>query len=150
MDLIEKLKKDKMASMRDHQSVRKSLLSILIAESINSSMQKSNSKEPSDEIVIATIKKQIASNQEVHGQLGEDRKEAAMILAEEIKIMGEYLPAQMSEEDIGNKISEFLSAVPEEARKKSLGKVMTWLKAEYNGMYDATIASKIAKGKCLV
>ena len=76
------------------------------------------------------------------------RMELAQQEAEEIAIIEEYLPQQMSDDDIAAAIDAVIDAVIEDAGAatlKDMGKVMAGLKEKHAGSMDFSMASAMVK-----
>ena len=85
-----------------------------------------------DELVVQTCKKFIASNMEVIKFKGGD-----VVLVEENAILESFLPAQLSE-DVLREIIATCGAI-------NIGEAMQYLKANHAGQYDGKRASVIVR-----
>lgn len=135
MTLIETIKNDQVQARKDRDTLRASLLTTLYSEA---SMVGKNSgnRQTTDEETVQIIKKFINNANEllkVH-----DSSDAKA----EIEILKSYLPQQMTLEQLQGTIDHYRSTHP----GVKLGEIMSWLKATYPGLYDAKVASQIAKG----
>ena len=74
------------------------------------------------------------------------RKDLADGEAEEIEIIKEFLPEQMSEDAVENAVSEVIS-VSEASSIKDMGQVMGILREKYPGRMDFGKASALVKAK---
>lgn len=129
MSLIEKIDADfKAAYMEsrnnDSAKDKKNFLGVLKTEVTK------ESKNPSDAYIISKIKSMIKSA-------------AATNSFNEIElgILEEYLPKQLTEDEISNIIKEFLT----DNSGANMGQIMTYLKNNYGGQYDGKTASTLAK-----
>ena len=103
-------------------------------------------KEVSDADILALLQKMVKSRQEsmeIYDTNG--RPELAQLEREEIAIIQEFLPKQMSEDEVKAAIA---AAVAETgaASIKDMGKVVGALKAKYTGQMDFAKASVAVKG----
>ena len=90
-------------------------------------------KVPSDDVVISKIKSMIKN------------AEATKSLTDyELNILSNYLPSQMTEDALKLVITTCIST-NNYSEIKDMGKVMGWLKSNYNGKYDGKTASNIIK-----
>lgn len=121
MTLKETIVNDKNTAMKNGESVAKLLLITTLGELDR------KSKTPSDEEVIAVVKK-MKTNCEECGNL------------EEAAILERYLPKMMSNEEIHSAIFNFCNETGI-TEKKDMGRVMGHLKATYPGLYDGKVAS---------
>jgi uncharacterized protein YqeY len=94
MSLQEKIKAELTVSMKARDVARTGAIRILIGE-----FQRQPEKELSDEQVIAIIKKLIKSERELLAASGEEKSDY-------ISVLEEYLPRQVSEEEIREWVSE--------------------------------------------
>ena len=62
----------------------------------------------------------------------------------ELNTINDYLPTQMTEEVLREKISDFITK-EELSTMKDMGKIMGYLKSDFEGAYDGKLASKITK-----
>jgi uncharacterized protein YqeY len=101
----------------------------------------------SDEQVLATLNKMIKQRRDSVTQFeAGNRPDLAAKEVEEIKVIQEYLPAQLSEAEIADAIA---AAITESgaASAKDMGKVMGVLKAKLAGKADMTVVSAKVKEK---
>lgn len=136
MSLIEKLEKDKLQAMKNKDSVKKSILSIAISDAVQASKREA-SGPVSDEQVFSALKK-IRKGSEENFERSKEQ-----IYANEMAIIDQYLPRQMSETELREVISNFLKTLPED--QKVIGSIMKYLTTNYKGLYDGRLASSIAK-----
>ncbi len=73
------------------------------------------------------------------------RQELADKEEAEIKIIENFLPQQMSEDEVGAVVKEAISSIGAEGMK-DMGKVMAELKTKYVGQMDFSKASALVKG----
>lgn len=104
-------------------------------------------KTVGDEDILAMLQKMVKSRQEsadIYAKAA--RPELAQQELEEIAIINEFLPTQMSEEEMKTAID---AAVAETgaASMKDMGKVVGALKAKYTGQMDFAKASAMVKAK---
>jgi uncharacterized protein YqeY len=99
-------------------------------------------KEPSDAECIAMIKKFI-KNAETTLELLQGKGIKNPKLEDEIEILQEYLPSQLSESHIKTLIANIVAGTHSE--ELTLKDVMAFFKKNYEGQYDGGTVSKIAK-----
>jgi uncharacterized protein YqeY len=131
--LIETLKTQRIQAMKDKQTVAKNLLTTLLGELEGKA--KRDNIDINDEMVVQTCKKFIASNEEVIAQT--TSTEAATKLKEENVILNNYLPKQLTEEQIGSIIKS--------SGATNVGDAMKFLKEQYAGQYDSRLAVSVYK-----
>jgi len=141
----EKILKDIMLSMKnknkDKLSVLRMVKGAIQLEEIN------KKKELDDNEVIAVISKQIKTRREsiVEFKKG-NRNDLVEQTEKEIEILNEYMPEQLSDEEIEKIILE----VFEEVRPQStsdMGKIMKSLTPKLTGKADMSMVSKLVKEK---
>lgn len=138
MNLYTELKNDAKTarlSGADHAK----LLTTLIGELETAQKRGASGAEVSDEDVIKTVKKFVKNIDETIAILADKDPERAYGLNAERNVLGEYLPKQMSNDELREFISEKIS------EGQNLGQVMGSLKKERAGLYDGKEASTIAK-----
>jgi hypothetical protein len=94
--------------------------------------------------LLAKMIKQREESEKIYADAG--RGELAKQEAEEIAIIREYLPKQLSDKDIEKAIADAI-AKSGAASIKDMGKVMAELKANYAGQMDFAKASALVKAK---
>jgi uncharacterized protein YqeY len=103
-------------------------------------------KTVSDEDIVVLLGKMVKSRQEsmdIYDKNG--RPELAQIEREEIAIISEFLPKQMSEDDVTAAIKAAIAETGATSLK-DMGKVVGALKAKYAGQFDVAKASGMVKG----
>lgn len=94
--------------------------------------------------LLAKMIKQREESEKIYADAG--RAELAQQEAEEIAIIREYLPKQLSDKDMEKAIAEAIAKTGA-ASVKDMGKVMAELKAKYAGQMDFAKASALVKAK---
>tara|TARA_B100001173_G_C15514062_1_gene348490 strand:- start:17 stop:418 length:402 start_codon:yes stop_codon:yes gene_type:complete len=127
MTLIEQINIDFITAYKAKEMVKKDFLGVLKSEVSR------ETKVPSDDVVISKIKSMIKN------------AEATKSLTDyELNILSNYLPSQMTEDALKLVITTCIST-NNYSEIKDMGKVMGWLKSNYNGKYDGKTASNIIK-----
>jgi uncharacterized protein YqeY len=111
------------------------ILTLLVGE-LETSLKREDKAvtEATDEAVVAVIKKLIKSNNEVIGLYGEV---GSAKFIRENKVLSDYLPKQMTEEE--------LTAALQNTLFSSVGEAIKSLSESFPGKFDKAVASKIAK-----
>lgn len=103
--------------------------------------------ELSDEEVIDVISKEIKSRKDSINEFKKGGREDLVEKTQsEIDILSEYLPKQLTEEELNAIIDKVFDEVKPES-SKDMGKVMKELKPQVNGKADMGLVSKIVKEK---
>lgn len=132
--LIEKVRKDMQDAKKSRETLKANLLSTLYSEMFT---QSKNGKEFTEEDELKIIRKFIKNADET---LGFDiSPEAKIKLTEEKKILGSYLPSQLTAEEI-EKIVKDLAA-----QGKTIKDIMPFFRENYSGRYDGKTVSDAVK-----
>lgn len=128
-------------AMLSHDTIRKNVLSLIIAEC--TSLVASKNVEITDDVILSLIKKSAKQHKDSIKQFEEGKRyDLATKESQELEILEEFLPKMMSEEETRKVILDILSSLGiEKFDKKMTGKVMSQLKNNQN--IDKTIAIKI-------
>jgi uncharacterized protein YqeY len=94
--------------------------------------------------LLAKMIKQREESQKIYAEAG--RSELAALEREEVAIIREFLPKQLSDEDMAKAIAEAVAETGA-ASVKDMGKVMAALKGRYAGQMDFSKASAAVKAK---
>ncbi|MFN3604761.1 MAG: GatB/YqeY domain-containing protein [Leptonema sp. (in: bacteria)] len=136
--LLEKLKKESLQSRKEKNEIKSNLLSTILSQ-VKLIAIDDGHREPKDQDVIQVVKKFLKNIEEniQLGQQGKLTKEALEQALKEKEILLEYLPKQLSEEE--------LKEIIRNSGAKNIGEAMKFLKENYSEQYDGKLASKIAK-----
>tara|TARA_R110001592_G_scaffold77586_1_gene233436 strand:+ start:7975 stop:8370 length:396 start_codon:yes stop_codon:yes gene_type:complete len=127
MKLIERISNDFTEAYKAKDMDKKNFLGVIKTEVTK------ESKTPEDSYIISKIKSMI-KNAEATNSLTDN----------ELSILNEYLPTQMTEETLKDAIKLLIDDY-ELSSLKEMGKVMTYLKNNFDGQYDGRMASTITK-----
>ena len=127
MNLIEMINADFMTAYKEKNMEKKDFLGVLKTEVTK------ETKTPDDMYVIGKIKSMI-KNAEATNSLSEN----------ELEILNSYLPKQLTEEELKEKISNIINDNGFSGGK-DMGKVMGLLKESFDGQYDGKMASQLVK-----
>jgi len=137
--LFEEIAKANMDALRNHDKVARSILSIVYGKFKNESINQGlNAKSLPDGDCLNIIKKTIKElDEEYEGYIKVGRQESADEIKKQKEIINKYLPQMMSEAEIRAEI--------EKLEDKKIPNVMKHFKANFNGLCDMGLVSKIAK-----
>ena len=137
--LIEDIKSASLVARKDKDEVAKNVLVTLLSEASNVGKMNGN-RQSTDQETLAVIKKFIKNSEETRNISLSGGRDTSVI-DKEIEILSRWVPVQMTETSI--------LAVLEDFKKKNqsakLGDAMKYLKEDFSGLYDAKIASTLAK-----
>jgi len=144
--MLQTIKNDIKAAMREKNNELKSILRMVMAKA-NDTAKADGDRDTSDADVMSAIQKQIKQNKDVIEIAKENGRDASKD-EKEVEILMNYLPQQMTEEEIQTLVEGIVSELPEDKRNnKGRGIVMGKLKP-YKDQLDMGKASQIA-GKLL-
>ena len=142
-DLKSLIKTQVTISMKDGDKFRTTVLRMILAE-----IQKIEIEEKSDldELQITSIlEKMIKQRNDAISQFEQaKRQELADKEKQEIEIIKEFLPEQMSDEEVTELVSKIISEVGAQDMK-DMGKVMGSLKPLISGKADTGVVSQLVK-----
>jgi uncharacterized protein YqeY len=141
MTLFEKIEQDSLSALLDADKAKRLLLSTLVGEA--GAIGKNNGNRPTtDAEVVKVIGKFIDSAKEM---LALDRSyESSEQAKYEIDVLSAYMPIpkrQLHDQELFNIVYHFF--VQEEKTKQLMGKIMKYLKYNYEGQYDGKTAQGI-------
>ena len=146
MTLKEKIQKDFLKYLKEKYEPGKSALNSLKAK-ITEAEKLNKNTEISESEIIKIVNKSIKQREEsakIYSDAG--RVELASNELLELNVLMDYMPAQMSEEEIKNAVSEILNNIPNTLPENArIGKTMGEFNKKYQGMADSSIVSKIIK-----
>lgn len=146
--LEQKLEQDLKAALLARDSARVTTLRGIKAVLLNVKVATGKREEGlADEEVLAQLAKQSKQRQEsadVYTQ-GGDKQRADAELAEKA-IIDEYLPAQLSEEELGKMIDEAIASLPEKS-PAAMGQVIGQVKKQAGASADGAVIARLVKEK---
>ncbi len=138
--LFDDLNKDYIAAYKARDIVKKDILSSIISKCKYKKVEKDSNGILTDEDVIKIIEKTIKElDEEIlsFSNAGDNYIERVNNLKAQKEIINNYMPKQLSEEEIKNLINDL--------EDKSLPNVMKYFKTNYQGKCNMGLVSKIAK-----
>lgn len=144
--MLERITKDMVDSMKSKDTLKLATLRMLKGaidlERINSKVE-----SLSDDDIIVVISKQIKTRKEsiIEFEKG-NRQDLVDKTNEEIKILSEYMPEQLSEEEITKIIDEAIKN-NNATSIKDMGSVMREVNPKLRGKADMSLVSNIIKSK---
>lgn len=145
MDLFEKFNKDMVTAMKEQDKERLTVLRMVKGamqlEHIN------NKKEMNEELLIDCVGKQIKMRNDSITEFEKgNRTDLIEKTKEEIKILNDYLPEQLSEDEVNSIIDEAFSKV-NPTSSKEMGLIMKEVTPKLKGKTDMKKVSEIIKSK---
>jgi uncharacterized protein len=127
MSLIEKISKDFMSAYKAKDMEKKNFLGVIKTEVTK------ETKTPEDSYVVGKLKSMIKNAQSTNS-----------LTEYELNIINDYLPTQMTEDVLRETIGNFITK-EDLSTMKDMGKIMGYLKSNFEGEYDGKLASTIIK-----
>lgn len=143
MDYTEKIKQDMYQAMKANEKVKANILRSLLASLKKKQIEDKNTL--SEEIFYTIVKKmakQLKESMEVYSEAG--RKELAETEKSELKIIQEYLPKQLSEQETLELIKTAITQISANSIS-DIGKVMSLVMQQGGGKVDGGIANRLSK-----
>lgn len=143
--MFEKITKDLTEAMKAKDTFRTSVLRMLKSALKNEEI---NKKSPlTDDEVLAIIKKQVKTRKDSMDEYASyNRMDLADSLQKEIDILNEYLPEELSDEELEKIVKETITKVKAESIKQ-MGIVIKTISSEYGARCDMAKVSKLVKEK---
>lgn len=143
--MFEKITKDLTEAMKAKDTFRTSVLRMLKSALKNEEI---NKKSPlTDDEVLAIIKKQVKTRKDSMNEYASyNRMDLADSLQKEIDIINEYLPEELSDEELEKIVKETITKVKAESIKQ-MGMVIKTISSEYGARCDMAKVSKLVKEK---
>ena len=143
MSLKEKLQEDLKSSMKNKDTVKKSVVT-LIRASIKQ-YEVDNRVELSDDEIIDLIAKQLKQRRDSLVEFKKANRDDLVSETEsEIEVLKEYLPQQLSEEELNEIVIATISEV-EATSMKDMGKIMSAIKPKVKGRADGKLINELVK-----
>jgi uncharacterized protein len=145
--MLEKDIKERLTqAMKSGDKIQVSELRMLISELKNKKIA-DGVKELDDEKVISVIQKIARKHKESIAQFKQgNRNDLVDKESEELAVLEEYLPEQLSEEEIEKIVSEVIQEVGATS-PKDMGKLMSALMPRLKGCADGRVVNEIVKKK---
>lgn len=146
MSLLNTIRQDQLASRKEGDKTRSTLLTTLLGEAAMVGKNDGN-RETTDSEVIQIVKKFIKNIDEtLKAMMDLDNLVLTndSVLTTEREILESYLPKQLDEQGIKDAVAAIVATLHEKS-PKMMGVVMKELKSKYDGQYDGKVASQIVK-----
>tara|TARA_B100000886_G_scaffold151517_1_gene103059 strand:+ start:5976 stop:6431 length:456 start_codon:yes stop_codon:yes gene_type:complete len=149
MEIVDKIDKSLTEALKNKDQDRTLTLRSIISQKKQKEIEKrtQDKKNITDEDMILILNKMVKQRREsieLYKQGG--RQDLVDKETNELKIIREYLPEQLSEEEIMKICDQSINNL-KASSLKDMGKVMGIIKSKYKGSVDLSIAGKILKDK---
>ena len=143
MTLKDKLMDDLKQSMKNKEQIRKSVV-ILIRSAIKQK-EVDERVEVSEEDVLAIISKQMKQRKDALEEFKKAQREDLILQTEqEIEILTQYLPKQLTDDELESIIQEIINQIGA-STMKDMGKIMGLATPKVQGRADGKRINEIAK-----
>ncbi len=143
--MVEKLKNDMIDAMKNKEKERLTVIRMVKAGMNQEHIDRK--REINDELLTEAVQRQIKMRKESITEFEKGgRNDLIEKTQEEIKILEEYLPEQLSLEEVNKAIDEIFALIKPEG-VKDMGKVMKEANAKLKGKTDMKTVSEIIRGK---
>lgn len=144
MTLQERLLSDYKEAMKAHDTLRKSTLNF--ARAAIKQVEVDTRKELTDEEIIPILSKQVKMRRDALAEFGEaGRQDLADAYKAEIEVLSEYLPEQLTEEEIQAIVAEAADTLGIEGGKQNMGKLMGAVMPKVKGLADGNTVKEIVE-----
>ena len=141
--LKEKLMEDLKISMREKNNIRKNTVQMVRAAILQ--VEKDKAIELTDSQILEIIAKEVKTKRDALGDFEKaGREDLISQTNEEIQVLSEYLPKQLTEEELEIKIKEIIEKVGATSIKE-IGIVMKEAKAEIGVAADGKMINEIVR-----
>jgi len=149
MEIVDKIDKSLTDALKNKDQDRTLTLRSIISQKKQKEIEKrtQDKKNITDDDMILILNKMVKQRREsieLYKQGG--RQDLVDKETKELKIIQEYLPEQLSEEEIKEICEQAINNL-KASSLKDMGKVMGIIKSKYKGSVDLSIAGKILKDK---
>lgn len=145
MSLQDRLMEDMKAAMKQRESGKLRLSVIRMSRAAVRNIEIDKHKTLSDDEVIEVLAKEVKQRKDsIEEYKKANRQDVVDTLNQEIDILMEYLPEQMSSEEIRQLVQEAISST-DATGPKDMGKVMGKLMPQVKGKADGKLVNQIVK-----
>ena len=139
MDLLTRLTEDMKSAMKARDSARLSVIRMLVSAVRYVGIDKGQMTD--DEVIKVLVKEAKKRRESITSFRDGGREEQAKQEEYELTVIDEYLPKQMSEEEVETKVKELLQN--KDVRSQNMGQVIGMVMKELGGQADGKLVAKI-------
>ncbi|MCH4207492.1 MAG: GatB/YqeY domain-containing protein [Solobacterium sp.] len=140
-ELLTQFRKENMQAMKDHDTLKKGVLSLLI--SAIALAEKESGKTLTREEELVFVQKELKQTEESLAETPASRQDLIDETNKKIEMLKGYLPRQLDEAEIKTAIETIMSEKNLEPVKKSQGPIMKEMMARYKGQTDGKLVNKV-------
>ena len=143
MSLKAKLQEDLKLAMKNKDTVKKSVVTLIRAEIKQREVD--TRTELGDDEIIDVITKQLKQRRDAKTEFAKASRDDLVQEAEaEIEVLMEYLPQQLSKEELNEIVKDTISEVGATSMK-DMGKIMAAIKPKTKGVADGKMINELVK-----
>ena len=139
--LLLQLRKENMQAMKEQDTVKKGVLSLVISAIALAEKEKGETLSEADELVY--VQKELKQTKDALASTPASREDLIDECNRKIAILESYLPKQLSADEIKDAIELIFSEKGLERSKKSQGVIMKEMMAKFKGQVDGKLVSKV-------
>ena len=140
-ELLLQLRKDNMKAMKEHDTLTKGVLILVISAIALAEKEAGHTLEKNDEL--AYIQREIKQTNETIESIPENREDLKEEAQKKLVLLSSYLPKQLTEEEIHQIIEGILQEKGLEPLKRNQGPVMREILDKYKGQTDGKTVNRI-------
>lgn len=140
-ELLLQLRKDNMKAMKEHDTLTKGVLSLVISAIALAEKEAGHTLEKNDEL--AYIQREIKQTNETIESIPENREDLKEEAQKKLELLSSYLPKQLTEDEIHQIIEGILQEKGLEPLKRNQGPVMREILDKYKGQTDGKTVNRI-------
>ncbi|HAZ74065.1 MAG TPA: glutamyl-tRNA amidotransferase [Rikenellaceae bacterium] len=145
MALEQKIQKDLMEAMKAKDAVRLNAIRSIKSAILLAKTSEGGSKELTDEDIVKLIQKLAKQRKEAAEQyIAAGRKELADNELSEADVLGEYLPKQLSEAEVEERLKSIIAELGA-SKPSDMGKVMGVATKQLAGLAEGRLISSLVK-----
>ncbi len=145
MALEQKIQKDLMEAMKAKDAVRLNAIRSIKSAILLAKTSEGGSKELTDEDIVKLIQKLAKQRKEASEQyIAAGRKELADNELSEADVLGEYLPKQLSEAEVEERLKSIIAELGA-SKPSDMGKVMGVATKQLAGLAEGRLISSLVK-----
>ena len=143
--MFDKIQSDYIAAFKAKETVKKDVLGLLKGAILNAKIEKK--EDLTDDEIINIVEKQIKLRKDSKEEYKKANKlDVVETLDEEISVLMEYMPEQLSEEEVNKIIDEAFDTV-KPSSPRDMGLIMKEVTPKLKGKADMKEVSNIIKSK---
>jgi len=141
MSFLDKLRKEKMQSMREKDKLKTGVISLIMSGI--SLAEKEEKRELSDEEALTFVQRELKQARDTLDSIPNDRQDLIDETNIKIEIIEAYLPEQISEEDLEVEIEKIIEEENLEKLPKSKGILIKKTLDKFKGKTDGKTVNKL-------